>query len=174
MRKFRFSLAVLLVAIIFIGCDGLIKQPANSFSPPSWIQGTWSDETELNIFTFSSNNIRFSTKPYAYLVRTLREELERTKRESSEAEINKARDELARYESLEHVTTSVDFKEAYKSKQVSVTEQASNTSYAVSVTGSSSEGYINAQYSFHKTSGSTLGYTLYLNGTSIGAIELVR
>lgn len=174
MRKIISLMVALLVAMILLGCDGMIGQPANNFSPPGWIHGTWSDDTELNIFSFSSNSIRFSSKPYAYLVQTLREELERAKRGSSELVINQIRDELASYESLEHVTNSVDFKEAYRSKQVNVSEQADTTSYVVSVTGSSNEGYINARYNFHKTGESTLGYTLYVNGTSIGPIELIR
>lgn len=163
-------LASVLLVIILLGCDGLIKQPVNSFSPPNWIFGTWIDGTELNIFTFSTGNIRFTSKQYSYLVQTLIVEVERVRRESSEAEINKAEEALARYEFLEHVITSVGFKEAYKSSKISVTEQASASSYVVSVSGPSNVGYIDARYTFHKTDGSTLGYTLYMYGTSIGAL----
>lgn len=174
MRKVISWMTVLLVAMIFIGCDMQIGQQANNFSPPGWIHGTWSDETELNIFSFSSGNIRFSSKPYAYRVQTLREDLERAKRESSESVIIQAEEELDRYESLEHVTNSVDFKQAFSSKEVTVSEQTSTSSYEVSISGTSSEGYINAKYSFHKTSESTLGYTLSMNGTALGPIELVK
>lgn len=129
---------------------------------------------ELNIFSFSSGNIRFSTKPYAYLVRTLREEVDRARRQSRESVIIRAEEELAKYESLENITNSVDFKGAYNTKHVTVSEQVSASVYVISVIGTSSEGYINARYRFDKTGESTLGYALYVNGMSTGPIELVR
>jgi len=54
MKKTLLILSVI-VFISLASCDDF--NPYASFSPPSWIIGTWSDEFDSNTYTFSVDNI---------------------------------------------------------------------------------------------------------------------
>ncbi len=51
-RYFMLSIAAML---ILSGCSMLISEA--SFSPPSWIIGTWADAFDINVYTFTSDNV---------------------------------------------------------------------------------------------------------------------
>ena len=55
---------IILLASIFIlvGCGKDVMEPKANISPPNWIIGQWSDEFYINNFTFSSDNITFSSE----------------------------------------------------------------------------------------------------------------
>lgn len=51
--------AVFLFALfLVVGCQSVFTPDEGGiFSPPSWIQDTWSDESGLTVFTFTKDNI---------------------------------------------------------------------------------------------------------------------
>lgn len=49
---------VVFVSILFTSCFLIPLSP--SINPPGWIIGTWSDEFEINTYTFTEDNIIFT------------------------------------------------------------------------------------------------------------------
>ncbi|MDD4960868.1 MAG: hypothetical protein PHX07_01385 [Candidatus Marinimicrobia bacterium] len=47
----------LFLALLLAGCGGLFNPERASFSPPEWIQGTWSDTLDAISFTFTTDDI---------------------------------------------------------------------------------------------------------------------
>ncbi|MDD3966558.1 MAG: hypothetical protein WDA41_00920 [Candidatus Neomarinimicrobiota bacterium] len=48
----------LLALFLIVGCQSVFTpDEGGTFSPPNWIQGTWSDESSLTEFTFTKDNI---------------------------------------------------------------------------------------------------------------------
>lgn len=48
----------LFTLLFLLGCQSIISpEEGDTFSPPNWIQGTWSDESGLTEFTFTKDNI---------------------------------------------------------------------------------------------------------------------
>jgi len=54
---------VLIAAIIFIGCD--IPSLKQKFHPPDWIEGTWTDENNIMIWTFEPENVILQSNSYS-------------------------------------------------------------------------------------------------------------
>ncbi len=55
MKKAILFLSTILLVLAAVSCD--LFDPPVSFSPPSWIIGTWSDEMGINTYTFEPDNI---------------------------------------------------------------------------------------------------------------------
>lgn len=53
--KKRFFILSLVSMLILSGCSMLITEA--SFSPPSWTIGTWADPFDINVYSFTSDNV---------------------------------------------------------------------------------------------------------------------
>ncbi len=61
MKKSIIALALLsliVFPIVLVSCD--IIWPIKTLNPPSWILGTWKDQTGANTYTFTSNNVLYT------------------------------------------------------------------------------------------------------------------
>lgn len=78
MKKFKMTVAVVLTTVLIIGCS--LFNFTGKFSPPSWIQGTWSDSLSTIGYTFEADNVEQTIAGYtinlglAYLAATVTEE----------------------------------------------------------------------------------------------------
>lgn len=60
MRKLIFTLTLIIFISFSFGCNLIDLGKTVSFSPPDWIIGTWSDEYDTNVYTFTNDNIVLS------------------------------------------------------------------------------------------------------------------
>jgi len=63
MRKHTaLSLSILLLCVMLLSCG--IFNLGGKFSPPTWIQGTWSDALDVTSYIFESDNVTQSIAGY--------------------------------------------------------------------------------------------------------------
>jgi hypothetical protein len=61
--KKRYLLISLVAMLLVSGCSMLFSEA--SFSPPSWIIGTWADLFDTNMYIFTSDNVYLTVPPYS-------------------------------------------------------------------------------------------------------------
>ena len=57
MKIIKYALSVSSIVFLLVSCDIFLPQ---ALSPPEWIIGTWSDVSDVNTWTFTSDNAIFT------------------------------------------------------------------------------------------------------------------
>ena len=77
MKKSKTIFTVVLLCLVIMSCS--LFNLGGKFTPPTWIQGTWSDALDITSYIFESNNVTQSIAGYeinlglAYLGATITE-----------------------------------------------------------------------------------------------------
>lgn len=54
-KRVVIALSIIVSSVLFFSCG--IFDFSDKFTPPTWIQGTWSDTSDMIIYTFESSNV---------------------------------------------------------------------------------------------------------------------
>lgn len=109
MKRFKMFLSIVIVLIVILNCS--LLDPTNKFSPPEWIQGTWSDTLGTIQYTFEADNVTQTIAGYSinfglvYLAATVTESSSDTLYEFS---INQV-DAVASYTFSKTSATTLDY-----------------------------------------------------------------
>ncbi len=77
MKQFKTTFAVVLAAVLILGCS--LLNFGGKFSPPDWILGTWADSLGTTEYTFETDNVTQTIAGYginlglAYIAATVTE-----------------------------------------------------------------------------------------------------
>ncbi|MCO6464512.1 MAG: hypothetical protein J5I52_10235 [Saprospiraceae bacterium] len=61
LKLFSIFTTVVIISIFIFGCGDDAANRNGEIAPPSWIIGSWEDETEYYGVVFTTNNVRFLT-----------------------------------------------------------------------------------------------------------------
>jgi len=59
MKKSIIFMLIIISVVVFIGCNPF--GTTVTFTPPSWIIGTWADAYDINTYVFETDNITYTT-----------------------------------------------------------------------------------------------------------------
>jgi hypothetical protein len=77
MKRSKILVIVVLISVLLLSCS--LLNIGSKFSPPTWIQGTWSDALDVTAYTFTSDNVTQTIGGYsidlglAYIAATVTE-----------------------------------------------------------------------------------------------------
>ena len=77
MKRFRTFALVIFFAVLLLSCN--LFNLGGKFTPPTWIQGTWSDALDVTAYTFDTDNVTQTIAGYsinlglAYIAATITE-----------------------------------------------------------------------------------------------------
>ena len=55
MRKSKAFIVIAFILLLFVDCS--LLNIGSKFTPPGWIQGTWTDNLEVTSYTFTTDNV---------------------------------------------------------------------------------------------------------------------
>jgi len=77
MKRYKSLTIVVLFAVLLLSCN--LLNFGGKFTPPTWIQGTWSDALDVTVYTFETDNVTQTIAGYtinlglAYIAATITE-----------------------------------------------------------------------------------------------------